>query len=478
MKNNFFKIIYVALFAMLLLSVSSCKKYLEIDGPTNSLLWQEPLTSQLVVDKVVTNTYSLLSFALGSTYMPLFLELLSDNYTTPAANPAIQEVVNNAVKTDNSFICTPPWTKLYKAIYSANKMIEVLPSATVSTQLTQAGINQAMADAYTIRAISYFFLVRMYGNVPLCLSSDVVANSQLAQSTQDAVFAQVEKDLLAAQALAATAKPAAAIYFRSQNQISALLAKLYLHWGKWTQASAAASNVINATTQYTTTTIANAYFRPSKEIIVALGNNTIVNTNNTNNVPTAFTLLYTPTSASSAVSAAVPTTDLLSSYPSGDLRRSTWFGTGFGKTLEKKYPYTTSQISGALVPAGQEQDAVLATLPEMYLIRAEAKANLGDLQGAADDLLVVRTRAGLGAVPVVDKPTMITAILNERRWELNPSFGERWFDLCRTNNVVTVLGNAANFPGKATTITANSKFMPIPTAEIQLNPNLVQNPGY
>ena len=78
-------------------------------------------------------------------------------------------------------------------------------------------------------------------------------------------------------------------------------------------------------------------------------------------------------------------------------------------------------------------------LAEMYLIRAEAKAETGDLQGALDDLHVVRSRVGLGRLETMNpslnlttnKDNLINEILRERNCEIGAECGDRTYDMIR-----------------------------------------------
>ena len=78
-------------------------------------------------------------------------------------------------------------------------------------------------------------------------------------------------------------------------------------------------------------------------------------------------------------------------------------------------------------------------LAEMYLIRAEAKAETGDLSGALDDLHVVRSRVGLGRIEQMNpslnlrsnKANLIEEILRERNCEIGSECGDRLYDMVR-----------------------------------------------
>jgi len=483
MKNYTYKRGYLTLFAVLLITITSCKKSLEVDPPSNSVNLAEPIVNTVILDKMVNNIYGQCSnalFAFGG--FSRGLEIMADNYQSggTAAN-FLREQSLTLDPLGDSWVITNPYASFYKTIYAANKLVEVLKTTVPNANLPQSRLTQAMVDAYACRAISYYFLGRLWGNVPLLITSDVIENNTIGQSNQAAVFAQVEKDLLAARALAVAAAPTTTVYVRTQNQINSLLAKLYLRMGRWADASTAASALISDP-NYTFTTLDLAYMQKSTETIVGFGNTSAESTGNGTKMAYCF-IGFRPYPGS-GTTMGYATTDLLNSYEAGDQRKVKWFEVLSGVTYQKKYLHDLFYyIDIFAVPSGQEQNAVFTTLAEMYLIRAEAKANLNDLSGAAKDVNMVRTRAGLSNLPAItDKTIMINAILKERRLELNPSFGERWDDLCRHHLLLSVLGDATKFPNKAANLNAGNatqkELLPLPTTEIQKNPKLVQNPGW
>jgi hypothetical protein len=113
---------------------------------------------------------------------------------------------------------------------------------------------------------------------------------------------------------------------------------------------------------------------------------------------------------------------------------------------------------------------LLLRLAEIYLIRAEARARktVPDVVGAAADLNIVRNRAGLAVTTAVTPAALLDAILAERRVELAHE-GHRWFDLRRTNRVLTTLGITD----------AYRALWPIPQRERETSGFIIeQNPGY
>ena len=116
------------------------------------------------------------------------------------------------------------------------------------------------------------------------------------------------------------------------------------------------------------------------------------------------------------------------------------------------------------------------SLAEQHLIRAEAYAQLGQVELAADDLDMIRTRAGLEPLnrklPSFDQNELLDRIHMERRLELFCEWGHRWFDLKRTNRLDGVM--AAKKEGW----TSSDGLYPIPGNQLIANPALTQNPSY
>ena len=111
-------------------------------------------------------------------------------------------------------------------------------------------------------------------------------------------------------------------------------------------------------------------------------------------------------------------------------------------------------------------------LAEQYLVRAEARVHLNDLDGALVDVNKIRNRAGLGVASGASNELVLDLIYKERRRELFAEWGHRWFDLKRTGKADAVLSVIK--PGWQPT----DVLFPIPQSELQNNPNMTQNPGY
>ncbi|MGV8815352.1 MAG: RagB/SusD family nutrient uptake outer membrane protein [Gelidibacter sp.] len=166
------------------------------------------------------------------------------------------------------------------------------------------------------------------------------------------------------------------------------------------------------------------------------------------------------------------TQDLLGSFEKGDLRYTNWVGrlSNSDHTSTLYFPHKYKAI---LTETERLEYSIQFRVAEQYLIRAEARAQRGDIAGAQKDINVLRIRAGLPNTTASNLSELMDAILQERRVELFAEQGHRWFDLKRTGNANAIL-NALKPNWKVTDV-----LFPIPEAELQFNPNLLpQNNGY
>ncbi|UPT69969.1 MAG: RagB/SusD family nutrient uptake outer membrane protein [Flavobacterium sp. JAD_PAG50586_2] len=152
------------------------------------------------------------------------------------------------------------------------------------------------------------------------------------------------------------------------------------------------------------------------------------------------------------------------------MRRNHWVNalTDGTNTWYHSFKYKQQMNTGTT-----EEYSIVMRLPEMYLIRAEARARQGFLTGATDDLDVIRNLAGLPNTTAVTQQEILDAILRERRVEFFTEGGHRFFDLKRAGQLDTVLTPVK--PGW----NAYEALFPLPQNELLLNPNMLpQNPGY
>ena len=447
-------------------ALCSCKKYLDISLP------KDKVTDETVFSNA-TNTLAavngLYTFAFKQSN---FLNYQGDELLGIAADEFVfgsdqyDEFKNNTLSPDNKYVL-PTWQTFYAIIYHANAIIENVPASPVADSLKQVYI----AEAKVFRAYCHLYLACYFGDVPLITTTKITVTASEGRTPKSDVFAAVIADLKDAEA----ALPAGTVRNGRVNRYmaTALLARVYLYQRNWADAEAKATSLISNTTNFSLVPDCKGVFlRGSKEAIWQL--NTAGGTAD-NYTYFAGSFVPAPTAtASTLASLATLRPELYNAFETGDKRYTAWVGYNTTITpltpfyFDYKYKQLSTPTSSSLI-----EDYMLLRLAEQYLIRAEARAQQQNLNGAIDDINVIRTRAGLTSLAYgLSQNNVLLAIEKERKLELfGEGYGHRWIDLIRTGRADAVLGAAKPGTWKST-----ATLFPIPAGEILLNPNLTPNP--
>jgi len=445
----------------------SCKKFVEIPPPTDQLVTSTVFSSDATATDAVLGIYiSMMQDKLfASVNTTLYTGLSSDELTDYSNDAGQKEFYTNSINPSNSDNAGL-WSNAYQYIYAANAVIEgVNDSSAVSALLRP----QLRAEAKFIRAFCYFYLTNLFGDVPLITHTEYLANTEAARISRNEIYLQIIEDLKEAQTylpveyLDANNSPTSERVRPIRFAASALLARVYLFQKDWSDAEGASDDVINQTDLYSLSSDLNAVFlKNSTESIWQLQP---VNPN----WDTFEGLIFILTGTPSGSFATALTNSQLNSFEPGDMRRINWVDSvmASGDTFYYAFKYKIATYD----PNVPEYSMVFR-LAEQYLIRAECRAEQNNLSGAADDLNMIRNRAGLPNTTASDLSSFRTAILHERQTELFVEWGHRWFDLKRTGNAGNVLSIVK--PNWS----ANDSLYPVPITEIKNDPNISQNPGY
>jgi len=474
--TSFFKYTRYCQFAALLLGVialGSCKKFADVPPPNNQLTTQTLFKSDNTVISALAGLYTMTYITNNQAYQ-IDLSVCPENsadethyYTTNSSYDPFY--LNNIDLTNSASLGI--WTSLYKGIYIANSIINGVQAN--STSLTDSIQRQAIGESKFMRAFSYFYLVNLYGDVPLILSTDAINTTYASRISKDSVYAQIIADLQDAQSKLRDdywSSPSNDRIRPNKYAATALLARTYLYLGRWSDAEAQASTVINKSSLFSlqsTANIGNVFLKSNTEAIFQMNGATNVQTYlGYNNLAWQYIYYYTI--------AKTPwmtlTTGLVNAFEPGDARYTAWVRSIVYNGTTWYYPYKYKLMNPT---TGTNAEAyVYLRLAEQYLIRAEARANQNNTSGAQADINIIRNRAGLANTTATTQADLLLAVEKERRIELFCELGHRWYDLKRTNRADAVLG--ASKPGwKSTAV-----LYPIPQAERDNDPNLSQNPGY
>ncbi len=441
------KRIYIFLFSSALLLVS-CKKYLE-EKPNNAIDTQSAIVDAGTARAAITGAYDGLQGYYASNY-PTLGTITADNVIFNGTLSQYLQLDQNAIPADN-VTTVATYQGIYRTINTANSVIAAVPALS-DPLLTDAEKNKILGEAYFIRALGYFDLGRGWGGVQLQLSptKDLTSAKGIKRSTLAQTYDQVLADLIKAEDLLpddATTRNRA-----QKSTARALRARLHLYRKEWAEAENYASLVI-ANTKYALVANYKTFFASP-----FLSTESVFELTFSANDRNSFWNLWYPSSAggqftlkpSNAVVAK------LNNPAVGGTRNALVAGTG-------------TNIYGALynTSATSTDPSYVIRIAELYLIRAEARAQQGKLSLALTDLNTIRARSSVVASTAVTQAEVLQAIEDENSLEFAFE-AHRWFDLVRTGRAAAVLGLT----------NSNYWLFPIPLSDILSDPDVTQNPGY
>lgn len=412
-------------------------------------------------------------------------ELMSDNVTvsTLAISGSFTIVDQQAFRdytiASNNTGVYQFWIDHYTSLYQVNIVLDKLGPAS----LDDAYKKQIAGEMKFLRALYYFNLVQLYGDLPL-VTAPITGEQAYAmkRSPKADVYKLITDDLKAAATDLADVGSEPAKGRATRGAAKSLLGKVYLTMGDKTNAALVLKDVVDnyGVTKYD--------LLPS---FTALWGNTTAQKNTkesifeiqyqggAGNPYSSFWPAFAPFENFSITKYGggmnMVTDDLYNEYEAGDLRRDASFYTGYTKAgvfvpikFSKKWVDLTAPLDGGAEACNNNF---------MVLRYADVLLLLSEASGDPQYLNKVRARVGLplfgtAGYPSATYPTLDLAIEHERRMEFALEY-QRWFDLKRTGRAVAVL----TAKGKAAT--ANKLLLPVPQYAIGQNPNLLpQNPGY
>jgi starch-binding outer membrane protein, SusD/RagB family len=467
-----------AILLFLLLSQSSCKKFLEIDAPKDQLATENVFLLNETAIAAMTSIYSAMVNA-GQVSPSTLARYTGTSADELANNNNGQDFVlmyrNDNLATGG--LTSAYWEKSYNLIFQANAVYE---GCEVSNALDPDIKKQLMAEARFIRAYWFFNLLNLFGDMPLTLTTDYKINSALLRMDVATVNSQIISDLLYAKANLNERYVNANSFSTSDDRIrpnkataSALLSRVYLYSKRYLEAEVEASNIIEKTDMYSLPGLDDVFLKNSKETIWAL----TPTTPNTRNTPEGADFVISSTPFTSAQPTL--TDQLRNAFDSTDLRKDKWIGIYKDITIvpnvDHYYPHKYKITTGQTI----NEYSILFRLAEQFLIRAEARAQQNDLSGAIADLDALRQRAYnpfIATDATSGKDALLTFILNERRLELFSEQGHRWFDLKRTSTIDAIMSAQALV--KNAIWKSPKQLWPIPQFEILNNSKITQNESY
>lgn len=472
-------------------TLSACDAFLDVE-PRTAVTAEQAFQGISGAEALLNATYDQLQAdgRYGQRYM-LYADALADNINFTVVHSGRY----NGPVTNGTGSHFGGWGNMYLAINRANLLlanIDAVQDNVIGLEETKARIK---GEAHFLRALNYFDLVRVYSYMPgrevngwnagvIIRTTPTLGASDAnyrARENTAAVYALILEDLdQAFQLLDGTERNSN--LHATRASVQALRARVHLHLGNWAQAETYAASALTlsgrslvAAGQYVTSWTANQRRHPEAifEMDMEQGQDGAATNSNE-----ALASLTDGSAARSFNFHVIPTADLLAAHEAGDVRLGMYLesenandqasGADFGQPV-----YYSQKWSHTVAPFVDR--VPIFRVSEMYLTRAEALAEQGQAGAARDILNEFRAARGLANVDGgLSGDALIEAILHERRLEFAFE-GQRFFDLKRRGmNLPKPQSDGAN----VILYTDFRILAPIPTAEVDLNPLLEQNPGY
>ena len=448
---------------MLSMTLTSCNSDELLDkDPYNRVLTENLITDFTSLGAATAGAYNLLQdrYYHGGLY-PIASDLMSDNslsswvlfpgtdvYETPSDDRETLRI----------------WNAISNLI--AHSSIVIRQAESFDFESDQAQASDLIAQLYVIRGMAYFDMQRLFAQpynftadashmgIPLVNETQVgieVINPKRATTAE--VYAKIISDMQ--YGINNITDGTSSIYNFNKTSAKALLARVYLYMENWTEANALATEVIGSVYSLVSNT---DYIASWAQAVTSESIFSIANTATDNGGSYAITYLYGRPRFKA-------TTDLFDAIDANDVRKNL---IASGKVL--KFPsYAT-----------RDDNTPILRVSEMYLIQAEAMAELGMDSQAQTAVNMILLRANpLAALYAETGQALKDVIQDERRKELMFE-GHRIFDLTRTKRSFVKYSTVAENPINVN-YPSNLTILPIPQSEIDANSNISeseQNDGY
>ncbi len=458
MKTNFKTAIATLI---IIFSLISCESFIEVDVPQSQLTGQAVFEDSSTATAALSNVYARLrgeGMVTGSAFgLSNLMGNYADELTFYGSNTVLQSFNNHTIVPGNGYINTL-WNASYGQLYAVNAIVEGVEN---SVNINTEDKNKLKGEALFLRAYIHFYLVNCFGEIPYITTTNYIQNTTVSKNTISEINQNILNDLTHAEDLLLDNYPTNERVRANKFVVKAMLARMHLYLQNWEQAESYATEVINNPSYNWELNIQNVFLKANPGIIWALhpgiaGLNTL----------DARTFIF---SSGPPIKQAL-SVDIMNAFEPNDSRKQYWTRTitNGGQSWYHAFKYKKTLNTGT-----SEEYTILFRLAEQYLIRAEARAELNNLNQAVEDLNKVRIRAGLLESSATTKEDIVEAIIQERKLELFTEQGHRWFDLKRTGRAENALS-----PIKPNWQNTHS-ILPIPESELILNNNLSpQNPGY
>ncbi|WP_373523018.1 RagB/SusD family nutrient uptake outer membrane protein [Aquiflexum sp.] len=429
--------------------------------------------SQILSDNFYT-TGSNAEAALMSIYNRLHFSVADNLISAPSvmSDEAIMTRGGNFTRHHN-FEPTPVqgnvgnvWQDYYQLIQRANDLIVNVP---IIEDPAFNNRNQILGEAIFLRGLAHFILTRLFGDIPIVISPSTSGNQdfQIPKNPQSEVFEQIIADFQEAEELLSSSHPNRARV--AKGTAKGYLVKLYTYRNGPGDREAALVkiNEILSDGQYS--------------LVPGENYESIFRVGQQNSSETLLEMSYRPNTGITGhqleqetvpypnnIPRVIPTQKLIDAYNENpdDLRYAV--SLAFHNNIHYTRKYERNDVNEA-TRLPQATNIIFLRLSDLILLKAEILNEQGNVGQALEDLNLIRQRAGIPSYSGLTQQELRLAIEKERMLELSLE-GHRWHDLVRTNRALELCAPRLTDPARI--------LWPIPARDLDVNPNLSQNPSY
>lgn len=460
-----------------------------LDVESRARIAAEDRDENFTPEDFVNGTYGMFTgFSYAFSYLGI-TEIISDNAdkgSAPTDTGGDKNLLDDLTFTSTAGSIRAMWETWYKTIGRANYAIAF------AQEEGGEDSERLIGEAKFLRALTYFYLVRSFGDVTIQGEVEFVDGEPVIdpdadlsiRNPREEVYTYIEQDLMdAISALPLKSGYASEDLGRATSGAArALLAKVYLYQENWNGALEQANAVIQSG-EYSLEPNYEDVWREYSEN----GSESIFEIQARGEPIAKGVQQYSQTQGARGTSGwgwgfNTPSQNLVDAFDAeGDSIRKNatiifagetlWDGREVDPSVENPR-YNEKAYSSANAGASQgDKNIRVLRYAEVLLIKAEAEAQLGNLQAAMDALNMVRERVDLEPVNGLAQQELIEKIWNERRLELAFEH-DRWFDLTRTGQAPEALAeHGKNFQER-------HYLFPIPENQLIQTPGMEQNPGW
>ena len=457
--------------ALLLAFVSACDETLTVD-PVNEVPAERAINDEATARAALAGAYDALQDDVNHNYISgsftAFNDLPSDDVIHVGTFDTFLEADLNDLLSDNGTI-EAIWNVIYDAISRVNRIIEQVPNL---GNVSEAAKTDILSQAHFLRALHYHNLVKLWGGVPLRLTTpgSPAEAGQIARATVDEVYTQILSDLNQARAgVVATKNPT----IISRGAVYALRTRVLLYRGDWAGvvANADSAAALGGTQPYALVTDFAALFTSSTTA------EDVLRVTFTPEEEHFMGWWYRAKGAFGGRFEVAPSCLLAKAFDADVNCAASAPYTTYNPTDRRAQVSVVkngnTEVFGGKWPTGIGAEGIhVIRFAEVILNKAEALARQNLLPLAVAEYNKTRVRAGLAphvlGVDVITQQDVLNAVWEERRLELAME-GFRWPDLVRTGRAIAALGLQTK---------PHQVLFPIPQQELDVAPNLTQNPGY